>query len=257
MFETLDAKALTVAAVVFCLVTAVAWFAKRFAVTDGIGLIALIVLPIAAYGVASGYVSKITTPGGWGAEFRAVAAATIKPSPLVEEVRDIEIIEKAGLDAIQRYRETIEVGKPIAISLELGRVGYYAERAIAEYIRAFKTFDPSLTVIFVERLDGGADNASRFVASTNGNSVLAALELQDYDRRLVRAMEEADLLALRRLLVLTTNSVGAETTNAEALRMMLADGVDSIVKTDERGRAIGIVRREVIVSQLLVKLAGE
>jgi predicted transcriptional regulator len=51
--------------------------------------------------------------------------------------------------------------------------------------------------------------------------------------------------------------VGADTTNAEALRMMLADGVDSIVKTDERGRAIGIVRREVIVSQLLVKLAGE
>jgi predicted transcriptional regulator len=70
-------------------------------------------------------------------------------------------------------------------------------------------------------------------------------------------MEEADLLALRRLLVLTTKAVGAETTNAEALRMMLADGVDSIVKTDPRGRPIGIVRREVIVSQLLVKLAGE
>ena len=64
----------------------------------------------------------------------------------------------------------------------------------------------------------------------------------------------ADILALRRLVVLTANSVGAETTNAEALRLMLQDGVDAMVKT-EGGRPQGIVRRDQIVSHLMLTLA--
>lgn len=257
MFQYLDVSALCVAILVFVVVAAVSWLAKRFAVTDGVGFIALIALPVAAYGVVSGYISKINLPGGWGAEFRAIAAATIKPSPLVEEVSDLEIIEKAGLEALQRYREQVVPGKPIAISLELGRRGYYSEQVIAEYIRAFLTFDPLLTVIFVEHPGTEQNGTKHFVASTNGLSVLAALELTDYDRRFVRALDDADLLALRRLVVLTTNSVSRDTTNAEALRMMLEDGVDSIVKVDAQQVATGIVRRDVIVSQLLVTLAGE
>ncbi len=100
------------------------------------------------------------------------------------------------------------------------------------------------------------NDTGRFVASSNGNSVLAALELQDNDQRFVRALEAADLLALRRLIVLTTNSVEADTTNAEALQMMVADGVDAIVKTDPAGNAVGLVRRDEIISRLMVKLAA-
>ena len=96
----------------------------------------------------------------------------------------------------------------------------------------------------------------RFVASANGNSVLAALQLLDYDRRFVQAIENSDVLALRRLVVLTTNSATDDTTNAEALQMMLADGVDALIKTSADGRAAGLVRRDEIVSRLMVKLAG-
>ena len=74
-------------------------------------------------------------------------------------------------------------------------------------------------------------------------------------QRFVRAIEDSDLLALRRLIVLTTNSVRAETTNAEALQMMVADGVDAIIKTDERDRPIGLVRKDEIISRLMVKLS--
>lgn len=244
----LDGRALSLALVVFIAGCLLAWVFRRYEVTDSTGMIVLVALPVLTYGVASGFISKVTAPGGWAAEFRQVAAQVIRPARLVDEVEDLAIIEKAGLDAIREQRDAVEPGKPIAISLTLGRSGYYSEMAIAEYIRAFLTFDPNLTVIFLEP-DG------RFAASANGNSVLAALELQDYDQRFVRALEAADILALRRLLVLTTNSVGGETTNAEALRLMLQDGVDAMVKT-EGGRPQGIVRRDQIVSHLMLTLAN-
>lgn len=247
MLEKIDTNAAAVAVGVFLLAALVAWVVKRLNITDSVGFVALIVLPLAAYGVATGYVAKISTPGGWAAEFREIAAARIKPSPLVEEVEDIAIIEKAGVSELQRYRENIEIGKPIAISLSLGRQGYYSEKAIAEYIRAFLTFDPNLTVIFV-------DEAGRFAASANANAVLAALELTDYDRRFVTALENSDLLELKRLVALTTRSVDADTTNAEALRMMVTDGVDALIKT-EAGRPVGVVRKDEIVSRLMVQLA--
>ncbi|MCP5088940.1 MAG: CBS domain-containing protein [Rhodobacteraceae bacterium] len=241
--------ALTLALVVFVVAAFVAWGLKRFAITDSAGFIALIVLPIATYGIATGYISKISTPGGWAAEFREVASANVKPTQLVDEVEDISIIEKAGIDALREQRASVEIGKPIAISLQLGRQGYYNEHAIAGYIRSFLTFDPDLTMIFLEE-------SGKFVASANGNSVLAALALTDYDQNLKNALENSDILALRQLLVLSTNAVRADTTNAQALQMMLNDGVDTIVKVDDTGRAVGIVRRSEILTRLMVKLAS-
>lgn len=249
MFEFIDTQALALAAAVFLLALAIAWALKRFQITDSVGFIAIIVLPLAAYGVASGYVSKLTVPGGWAAEFREVASAQISPTRLVNEVEDLDIIEKTGLSAIDAAREQLEPGRPVAISLRLGRQGYYSEQAIAIYIRAFLSFDPDLTVIFIENDNG------RFVASTNGNAVLAALELAQFDQRFVHAVEDADILALRRIVALTTNSVDDETTNAEALRQMVADGVDAMIKTDVTGQAVGLVRRDQIISHLMVELA--
>lgn len=249
MTYAIDTGALVLSLSAFALGCLVAWLLKRFQITDSVGLIVLILLPVATYGVATGFIKKITTPGGWAAEFREVAAAEIRPTLLVDEVDDLAIVEKGGLDRILSQREAIQPGQPIAIVLTLGRQNYYNASAIQEYIRAFLTLDPDLTVIFQEQSD-------RFAASANANSVLAALQLDDYAPRFLRAIEESDLLALRRLVVLTTNAVHTETTNAEALQLMLKDGVDSMVKVDERGVAKGIVRRDQIVSHLMVQLAS-
>ena len=99
----------------------------------------------------------------------------------------------------------------------------------------------------------------RFAGSSNGNSVVAALELEleSGNQRFLSAIESADVLKLRDLIVLTTTSVTPATTNSEALEMMLRDGVDSVVAVDERRRATGIVRRDEIVSRLMVKLAAD
>lgn len=247
MLERLDPQALSLALIVFAVACFLAWIFRRYQVTDSTGLIVLIALPVLTYGAASGFIEKVTAPGGWAAEFRSVAAAAISPAPLVEEVEDLSLIEKAGLSGLQEQRRKVEPGKPIAITLTLGRTGYYSEPAIAQYIRAFLTFDPHLTIIFL-RPDG------QFAASANSNSVLAAIELEEYGARFLDALENDRIPELQELVVLTTNSVGADTTNAEALERMVQDGVDSMVKTVD-GRPEGIVRRDQIVSHLMLGLA--
>ena len=247
--SAVDPVALGLAVGVFVLAVGVAWLLRRYQVTDSVGFIAVIVLPFAAYGVASGYVAKFSV-AGFALELRQIATAQIKPARLAEEVEDLSIIEKGGLAALQQYRDSLEVGKPIAISLRLGRLGYYNENAIADYIRVFQPFDPNLTVIFIEGESG------RFVASANGNSVLAAVVVQDFNKIFLNALEGSDLLALRRLVVLTTASVSAETTNAEALHLMVQEGVDAIIMVDPAGQATGVVRRDEIISRLMIKLAA-
>jgi hypothetical protein len=249
MITAIDLPAMGFSALYLVLGLVIAASLKRLQVTDSVGLVALLVLPLITYGVASGSIAKITGPGGLSAEFVRVAEATVKPTPLAEEVQDLSIIEKGGIREIQQYRDTLERGKPVAISLRLGRFGYYNRDVIAEYIRAFLTFDPNLTVIFLD------DASGRFVASSNANSVLAALTLRDGDGGFVDALGANDLSRIESLIVLTTNFVTAETTNAEALRMMADDGVDAVVKTDPEGIAVGLVRRDQIMSGLMLGLA--
>jgi hypothetical protein len=250
MLAQIDLPALWLAIGVFVLAVGMAWLFRHYQITDSVGLIAVLVLPVAAYGVASGYVAKISLPGGWAAEFRQVAAAKVSPAPLVAEVQDLSVIEKGGVAAIREHLAGLVPGRPIAISLRLGRQGYYNEAAIAQYIRAFLRFDPDLTVIFVSH------DAGQFVASANGNAVLAAAEVQDYDQRLLRALEAGDLAALRQVMVLTTATVSADTTNADALSRMVADGVDAMIKVDPAGKAVGVVRRDEIISRLMINLAA-
>jgi hypothetical protein len=258
MISAVDLPALGFALLYLVLGLIVAAAMKRFQMADSVGLVGLLVLPLITYGIVSGGISKITAPGGISAEFTQVARAAVTPTPLgqeaddlsnvVSDAEDLAVFEKVGADAIQRYRETLVPGRPVAISLRLGKSGYYVDTVIAQYIRAFLTSDPNLTIIFVD------DATGTFRASSNANSVLAALPEGTADGRFLYALGAGDLIALADLIVLTTNSVTAETTNAKALRLMAEDGVDSLVKTDAEGRAVGIVRRDQIMSGLMLGL---
>jgi CBS-domain-containing membrane protein len=191
----------------------------------------------------------LTAPGGWGAKFREVAGERIEPTPLGEEIEDINIIEKSSMEALEQRRETLTPGRALAMTLQLGRRGYYNDRVIGDYTRTLLTFDPNLTVLFVDA-DG------RFVASSNGASVMAAMQGGEQGQRLVDAIERADLLEIKRLVGHTTSAAKPGLTNAEALDIMRKDGVESLIAVDDSGRPVGIVRRDDIVARLLVKLAS-
>lgn len=249
MLRSLDAAALAFSVVVFGLAVGVAWLFKQYRITDSAGLIVVIVLPFVAYGIASGFVAKVSLPGGFAAEFRQIAAAKISPT-LIGEVTDVLVVEKQSISSIPAFRDRVQPGKPIAISLQLGLRDYYNGDAIIEYLRTFQTLDPDLTVIFVENATGV------FVASANANSVLAAVQVREFQQDFLGALENADQAALSRLVALTTATVTAATTNAEALQRMTDDGVDAIIKVDEAGKAKGLVRRDEILSRLMLTLAS-
>ena len=250
MFIGLDMRALIVAGVVFLIAAGVAFALKRFDIKDGIVIVTLLILPAATYGIVSGYIAEISAPGGWGAKFRELAAQNIEPTPLAAEIEDLSIVEKSGLAALDERRATLVPGKPVAMTLQLGRRDYYSDSVIAAYARTLLTFDPKLTVIFV-------DENGRFVASSSGTSVMAAMQSGEQGSELVNAIENADLLRIKDLVGQTTNSVTVSTSNTAALAVMLRDGVESIVAIDDMQRPIGVVRRDDIVARLIVKLSAD
>ena len=249
MFTEFDIASLAVAVIIFLLAAGAVWALRRFEIKDSAIIVTLLVLPFAAYGIVSGSISELTGPGGWGAKFREVAAQDIDPTPLGGGIDDLRIVEKSSLAALEERRASLVPGKPLAMTLQLGRRGYYNDRAIASYSRTLLTFDSKLTIIFV-------DDNNRFVASTDGIRVIAAMDGAEQGPELVQAIENADLSRIRDLVGLTTSSVKADMSNAQALDMMLRDGVASIIATGDGGKPAGIVRRDDIVARLLVKLAA-
>ncbi len=249
VLNDLDTNALLAAVVVFVVGGLFALVLRRFDIKDGVVFLTLLLLPFAVYGVGSGYISELTAPGGWGAKFRTWAGKDIEPTPLGDEIEDINIIEKSSLEALEQRRETLTPGRALAMTLQLGRGGYYNDRVIGAYTRTLLTFDPNLTVVFV-------DGDGRFVASSNGASVLAAMESGDQGQRLVDAIAGGDLLEIKRLVGHTNNAAKPGVTNPEAHDAMLRDGVESLIAVDDAGRPVGVVRRDDIVARLPVKLAS-
>jgi hypothetical protein len=245
----LDYPALALAGLVFVVAALLVWALRRLQITDNTGLVILFVLPVVTYGVATGFIRKLSLPGGFGAEFREVAGQSADANQVVDE-RALQLVEKGTTAGIRDMQKTIRPGEPVAITLVLGRQGFYRERAIADYIRSFQTYDPGLSVVFL-------DEDGRFVASSKGMSVLAALEVQEFGGQLVAAIEARDLIALGRLIVLTDRFLEPGTTNAAALQAMLDSGVDHMVKLDEDRRPIGIVRQDDIMSRLIVSLTAD
>lgn len=249
MFGSIDVTAVVFSVVALVLAVVVALGLKRLAIDNGVVFITLILLPFAVYGVASGAIAELTAPGGWGAKFRTVAREEIDPAPLGGEIVDLEVVAKSSLEALTRLRKNLTPGQALAMTLTLNRRNYYSPAAIASYAHTLSSFDPGLTVVFVEK-DG------LFRASSNGQSVLAAMQNEEVGAALVDAIERSDLASIKDLVGVTIRRVTAQTSNAEALEAMLDDGVDSIIAVDDRGLPIGVVRRDAIVARLLVKLAS-
>lgn len=219
-------------------------------IADGTIFIALLVLPLIVYGVASGMVKEFTAPGGWGAKFREVATDVVDPSSLAIDVDDLQTVEKSSVSNLELFTNRLRRGEPVALSIQLGRQNYYSAKAISKYISALLNFDPALTVIFK-----GTDG--RFVASVDGMTLLAALSGSNNGRVLLGSIERENIDEMQKILGFTTETASPNTSNASALALMLENGMKSIIVVDGESRPIGVVRRDDIVARLLVKLASE
>ncbi|TIW82403.1 MAG: hypothetical protein E5V52_11820, partial [Mesorhizobium sp.] len=141
---------------------------KRFSLGDSVTLIALMIIPLLAYGVVSGDISEFTGPGGWGAKFREEAKKTIDPIPISSSIVEGEFVAKGDFVQLENVDRNLAPGKPVSMTLQLGRGDYYQAPVIAEYIRVLSQHDPDMSVVVI-------DPAGKYVASAKGSVVLAQL----------------------------------------------------------------------------------
>ncbi|WP_172329325.1 CBS domain-containing protein [Mangrovicoccus sp. HB161399] len=224
---------------------------QHYKVTDTLGLLSAILLPLAIYGIATGRIAEISGPGGWGAVFRLEAKSPAIARSLQEPTEDEKIFlyGKGSLAQLARFRERLQPGKPVGLSLMLGRGGYLAD-AIETYLRTFIAFDPALTVLFREKDSG------KVVAAADGTRLLALLSVDELRQPFMDMLgSQGDGAGLSELLQVTREFAEHSTTNAEALRLMMDTGLESLPKLDANGEPIGIVRRSDITGRLLLRLA--
>ncbi|MDX0655064.1 hypothetical protein GOD34_30995 [Sinorhizobium medicae] len=222
---------------------------KRFQIGESTTFIALLLLPLGVWGVASGAISEFSA-GGVALKFREAAKAEVRLVPLTDVVEDFQAIEKGGISAIEGFTRTLTPGKPVALVLNLGRQNYYDPSATLLYLQALSSFDPELTLVVT-------DTEGKFLAAADGRAVINFLSAQDGQAQDFRdALNAPDASKLLELPGFTKEAIAADATNAQALSRVDELARRTLVALDSEGRPKGLVKRDAMVTHLLVQLAS-
>ena len=243
-------QALLIAAVILVIGLFLAYGIKRFSLGDSVTLIALMIIPLLAYGVVSGDISEFTAPGGWGAKFREEAKRTIEPIPITTSIVEGEFIAKGGYAQLENIDKDLIPGKPVAVTLQLGRSGYYQPPAIARYIEVLSQHDPDMSVVII-------DPNGKFVAAAKGDVVLRLLNDPEQTGRFMSALDGAAPDAMLSIGGFSDKSIADTASNVDALQKMQAQNTARLVVVTPAGMPEGVVLRDMIVTRLLVELAPE
>jgi hypothetical protein len=246
-------QALFIAAAVLVIGLGLAYGIKRFSLGDSVTLIALMIIPLLAYGVVSGGISEFTGPGGWGAKFREEAKKTIVPVPITSSIVEGEFIAKGDFGQLDNIDRNLTPGEPVAMTLQLGRGGYYQAPVITQYIKVLSQHDPDMSVVVI-------DANGKYVASAKGSVVLAQLTDTNNPERstlFMNAVRGSDPAAILKIGGFSDKSISDTASNVDALRKMQTENTSRLVAVTPVGAPEGVVLRDMIVTRLLVELAPD
>jgi len=219
---------------------------------DGPAFIAILLVPLIAYTLASGQLAEFSGPGGWGAKFRAVATSNVETSDIIENVEALQAVEKGGLRELQAAVEQLNPDLPNALTLRVGRSGYYAPEVIRQYLTTLMTVGPSTYVVFV------ADETGQFIGSANSSQVLAVLRSETTSNDFMYELEYGDESAFDEFNFLIKQSLHRDDPNKAALQKFLDTNAEAlVVVSDDEREPIGIVDRNRLITKLMVNLAGD
>jgi hypothetical protein len=216
----------------------------RNGVSDGLVIVAILIVPLIVYLTVSGAVTEIGGPGGLSAKFRAVASAPVDTSA---DIDDLQFIGKGAVQDLRGRARTLAPGKPVALTFRPGI--FYDRMAIEEYLEHLLKIDRDLTIVFLDR-------EGRLLASADGPSVYSVINNDHYGAEFQQAADTGDIAALRNLIPVTTTAIARNETNGSALRKMLDDRVRSMVAVDEGRRPVGVVRRDDVIARMMAKLTA-
>jgi CBS domain-containing protein len=225
----------------------VIWIADEVLDLGGDGvLVSLLVLPALLYLALSGRLTEITGPGGVSAKFREVAAKPARASSQKVTEEDVQLVQKGGLEELRRMAPALtQDHRPIVFAFAVGR--NYNLDTVRSYVDVLVALRRFLAVVFLDpegRLLGYMP-AIRFVALTRSS--------EETTRRFIDALSADDAaLRLHTIPGVITETLGAGSTNSEALEVMTRRGLEILVLVDDAGRFAGVVERGRVLSDLVL-----
>lgn len=251
MSSDADAWKPTAIAAVFALgFVVLTW--KVLAIQDGPTIVALLVLPLLVYGIASGRFAEFTAPGGWGGKFREAASAKVNPTqiPLDLSNEQMEAIPKESRGALLKRVGGIRDGRPIVLTLRVASGGPYQSHAIAYALQTLGEFRGFKFVVFLRPND-------ELVGYLPSWALRTAVERNLPEaNELVEAVNSGNEITVQSYPGMITETVTSDSTNADALKLMESRNLEALVVVDaQSNKVLGVVERDRLLGKMLVALA--
>jgi hypothetical protein len=271
----------SVAVVALILAVAVVAIINRLlGIDDGLTILAVLLIPLLVYGVASGTIREITAPGGWDVRLAETASKEIGASELFDKSIEPLTLKgeyKKGIFQSARSLENeiiakrwLESGGPPILMLLLKRVDYdeFAVVSVIESLSRLPNFgfvvvtDEDNRVVayarpqaLLQRSGGSSDLGEKSLNSPPGALRMDMLS-SDVSKlsELIDAIKNGDRATVERYPGMIKETVHVDSTSADALETMDSLNQDALVVVDEDNVYKGVIKRDRIISHLMVEL---
>ena len=224
--------------------------------TEGSGdalFVALLILPILVYALASGRLSELRGPGGVGATFREATEASVQPRAIAADTgtvnpEPVEVITKGGVESLEARLHQIKPGGPTVLTMIVG-AGYYVRGAVLQYLDRLSQFSGFELVAFI-------NDEQALVASMPARDLRELLLAAGAGEDFIAMVNQGDFERLRRYPGVRDDAVTTRASDAAALRAMTGSDLASILVVDEQRRLVGVVDRDRIVSHMMLALSS-
>jgi hypothetical protein len=221
----------------------------------------LLVLPILIYAIVSGKLTELRGPGGVEAKFTAEAKTPVAETASHDSVSLDELLtvsaatEQAPLRKGQeqlgkRVRRFTEV-QPIVMTITIGPESY-AEGSDADHLESLQAYVAQLSRSRNLALVAFLDKYNNFVAYIPSWVIKNRLDDQESAEELFGVIKDADKEKLLNYPGVIRDTIPPNSTNAQALRKMVASNVDIIAVVDENDRLKGVIEREQVLSKMVL-----
>ncbi len=216
---------------------------------DGTTFIAILLAPLIVYGILSGRLAEFSA-AGVSAKFQAVAEMEIDATAIVQGADQLDVVSKGGSSTLHDFVERLDPKHPNAVSLGVGRTGYYQPDAIETYIRTLQSVGSGTYVIFIDEATG------KFIGSAGAEQVLALFANPETRQGLMGELEHPSELPFSDFRFLVRESLAPTDTNAVALDKFLASGAQALVVLNDKGEPTGLVDRDRLMTKLMKTLTA-
>lgn len=147
---------------------------------------------------------------------------------------------KEGVGKIDLFKRD----RVAAITLEVGRRGYYLNSAIQKYLRELTPLSFFKYVLFM-------DSTGNYRGMISGSKLLE--EMRTRNINLVKLIESNDISGIDGLI---TNAIVSGSSKQEALQLMDKSGLPELPVVNDAGKFIGVVERNKITSSIVAQLVS-